>query len=160
MLDAVLNLIPEIYEYCYLAYGSPSSLKFGDHSISSEEGAQQGDPLGPLLFCLTIHPMLQSLSSSLVIGYLDDITLGGTEQAVAADVALIQTQGEDLGLKRNINKCEFINGNATPSAIIFEDFIKLTPANSRLLGLHSKQAWLWTPPYRNAVMILHWPSQG
>ena len=89
MLAAVRSSIPEIYEFCFLSYGSPSALQFGRQLISSEEGAQQGDPLGPLLFCLTIHPMLEPLSSKLVIGYLDDVTLGGAEHVLAADVALI-----------------------------------------------------------------------
>jgi len=134
MLTAVRNLIPEIYDFCHLSYGFPSSLKFDKYSVSSQEGAQQGDPLGPLLFCLTIHPLLSSLSSKLVIGYLDDITLGGDEATVAADVNMIQTQGETLGLKLNINKCEFINHNASSSESVFSDFIKLDPSSTTLLG--------------------------
>ena len=63
----------------------------------SQEGAQQGDPFDPLLFCLTIHSMLQSLSRDIVIGYLDDITLGGAEPDLAADVARIQVQEEAVG---------------------------------------------------------------
>jgi len=38
----------------------------------SQEGPQQGDPLGPLLFCNTIHPLLTSLGSVL-LGYMDDV---------------------------------------------------------------------------------------
>ena len=134
MLTAVSSLVPEIYEFCFLSYGSSSSLKFGDHLISSQEGAQQGDPLGPLLFSLTIHPILQSLSSDLVMGYLDDITLGGQEHAVAADVAQIQSQGEAIGLKLNIGKCEYVSHNAIPLEVIFQNFVKLDPANTMLLG--------------------------
>src|ERR1700759_3792967 len=122
MLTAVRNLVPEIYNYCYLSYGSNSFLKFSSHSISSEEGAQQGDPLGPLLFCLTIHPMFQSLASDIVIGYLDNITLGGAESVLAADVAQIQAQGEAMGLKLNVNKCEFISDSGTPFTSSFQEF--------------------------------------
>ena len=134
MLAAVTNFIPEIYEFCFLSYGASSTLKFSEHSIFSQEGAQQGDPLGPLLFSLTIHPLLQSLSSALVIGYLDDITLGGSENTVAADVALVQAQGEAIGLKLNITKCEYISDNVTPSSTIFQNFIQLAPSNAMLLG--------------------------
>jgi len=134
MLSAVREKIPEIYQFCFLSYGSASSLKFGDYVIPSQEGAQQGDPLGPLLFSLTIQPLLQTLTSELVIGYLDDITLGDDELALSADVAQIQEQGEALGLKLNINKCEFISENIIPSASIFQDFVKLDLDNAMLLG--------------------------
>ena len=35
--------------------------------ISFQEGTQQGDPISPLLFCNTIHPLLSSLSAELNI---------------------------------------------------------------------------------------------
>ena len=34
MLAAVRKSIPEVFEFCLLSYGTPSSLKFGDYSIS------------------------------------------------------------------------------------------------------------------------------
>src|SRR6218665_1633086 len=46
---------------------------------------QQGDLLGPLLFCLPLQPILVKLSSPLVFGYLDDISLGGPTSMVAED---------------------------------------------------------------------------
>ena len=78
--------------------------------------------------------MLQSLSSKLVIGYLDDITLGGDEHVLSEDVSKIQEQGETLGLKLNINKCELISENASPSIDFFQNFIKLDLGDSMLLG--------------------------
>ena len=77
VLAEVSELAPEILNFCLLSYGSASKLKFGDFSVPSESGVQQGDPLGPLLFCLAIHPILASLRSDLIIGFLDDVTLGG-----------------------------------------------------------------------------------
>ncbi len=35
--------------------------------ISSQEGVQQGDPLGPLLFCLALHRHCMQLCSSLSV---------------------------------------------------------------------------------------------
>ena len=57
MLAAVKDLVSELYSFIISAYGIPSHLFCGEHLIESAEGVQQGDPLGPLLFCLTIHPL-------------------------------------------------------------------------------------------------------
>ena len=46
--------VPELYPFISTCYSSSSHLCFGEFLISSDEGAQQGDPLGPLLkllFC-------------------------------------------------------------------------------------------------------------
>jgi len=86
--EALAEKVPEIYKFCETSYFNMHSiLKFRDHLIQSEVGPRQGsshsvgsgsstgDLLGPLLFCLSIHPLFQSLSSSLSIGFLDDVTL-------------------------------------------------------------------------------------
>ena len=61
-----------------------------------------GNPIGPHLFCLTIQPLLESLRSTLKAGYLDNITLGGPAQIVAADVHTVLREGQDLGLNLNV----------------------------------------------------------
>ena len=63
MLSAVAERLPQIYRFCHLSYSVPTSLVFGEFEIESREGAQQGDPLGPLLFCLTLQPVLNDLHS-------------------------------------------------------------------------------------------------
>ena len=57
MLEAVYKTVPEIYKFCHLSYSQPTKLRYGSRSILSEEGTQKGDPLGPLLFCITIQPL-------------------------------------------------------------------------------------------------------
>jgi len=76
--------------------------------ISSEDGAQQGDPIGPLLFSNTLQPVLSSLQAHLNLGYLDDVTLGGPVEMVASDVAEIVNAGFKIGLSLNAAKCELI----------------------------------------------------
>ena len=76
--------------------------------MQSQEGAQQGDPIGPLLFYNTVHPLLSSLQSKLNIGFLDDVTLGGHVDVVASGVAEIIRLGAEIGLSLNISKCELI----------------------------------------------------
>ena len=107
-LLSVRNRIPELYAYCWSAYNQPSFLFFGPYTVLSQEGAQQGDPIGPLLFCNTIRPMLLSLQAPLTLGFLDDVTLGGPVKTVASDVEKIISAGTAIGLSLNISKCEFI----------------------------------------------------
>ena len=67
MLTAVAESVPDIYKFCHLFCDNSSILSFKNHAISSQEGVQLGDPLGPLLFCLSIHPLLLSYESKLKI---------------------------------------------------------------------------------------------
>ena len=82
MLRAVQDLAPEVYPFVHSVYSSPSSLFWADQSLLSAEGVQQGDPLGPLLFCLALHGYGVQLSSELCVLYLDDISLGGTTEEI------------------------------------------------------------------------------
>ena len=50
VLEAVALHVPELLAFTKSAYGAPSILQFGDEQVLSEEGVQQGDPLGPLFF--------------------------------------------------------------------------------------------------------------
>src|SRR6218665_1772085 len=86
MLSSVDEILPELGAYCHLAYAEATFLQFGKFTVLSQEGSQQGDPLGPLLFCLPLQPILTRLLSPLAFGYLDDKTLGADTAAVEADV--------------------------------------------------------------------------
>ena len=108
MLMAVKESTPELLEFVYSAYAQPSFLFCGDHIIPSSEGVQQGDPLGYLLFCLTIHPMLLKLHSELKVFYLDDGTLGGNLEDVLCDLQLVEREAEELGLQLNRAKSELV----------------------------------------------------
>ena len=108
MLLSVYSRIPELYANCQSAYRYSSCLFFGPYMVLSEEGPQQGDPTGPLLFSNTIHPTLSSLKSCLNLEYLDDITLGGSAKTVAADIREIIRAGAAIGLSLNVDKCELI----------------------------------------------------
>ena len=70
LLDAVAREIPELYRFAHAAYSNRPLLRYGSKIIRSEEGTQQGDPLGPLEFCLALQPVLVKLQSNLRIGYL------------------------------------------------------------------------------------------
>src|SRR6218665_789483 len=57
--------------------------------------------LGPLFFCLPLQPILQSLSSALTLGYLDDISFEGATVVVAENVKYIKHECGLMGLAKN-----------------------------------------------------------
>ena len=126
--------LPELFDFCKASYGITSILKFGAGCVQSQEGAQQGDPLGPLLFSLTLHPLLEGLLSDLRIAYLDDISLGGDGVDLALDLERIIASGKEIGLQLNIGKCEIIKSPDFADRTDFQDFIDTSQANACLLG--------------------------
>jgi len=107
-LRAVHDRLPQLYAYCSSAYSQSSLLFHGPLTVLSQEGPQQGDQLGPVLFASTVQPRLCSLQSELNLGYLDDLTPGGTVESVASNEAQIARIGSDMGLLLNTSKFELI----------------------------------------------------
>ena len=135
MLETVRQNVPEIYNFCWLSYATPSELMYAGRLISSSEGNQQGDNLGALLFSLTVHPILTALESDIVMGYLDDFSGCGSLDAVARDVALLERLAAEMGLSLNVSKCEIITldpPESLPGAL--QDFVYLSPGEASLLG--------------------------
>jgi len=108
MLEVVSECAPDLYIFVRTAYENPSYLFCGNSIILSQEGVQQGDPLGPLLFCLTINPMVKKLRSEFKVFYLDDGSFGGSLQDVLHDVQKVGEMASDLGLELNRSKSELI----------------------------------------------------
>jgi len=98
--------IPAYYPFIWQCYSKPSFLMCGDRLILSQRGVQQGDPLGPLLYCLSTVDFHRDLSSKMAVCYLDDDVLGGDVDAVLADLLVIKRGAQDHGLELNIQKCE------------------------------------------------------
>ena len=134
VLEAVSKHIPSLFKYVHSSYAVSSFLAFGSDLIYSEEGVQQGDPLGPLLFCLTIHPIISHLSSPLNRWYLDNGTLGGSPTKVLADFKFIQSEGIKYGLQVNPGKCEVVALSDSSSTTSFEHVQQVSVADLTLLG--------------------------
>ena len=136
MLEAMMCAVPELYQFAHAAYTVEPILQYNSNTVQTCEGPQQGDPLGPLIICITIPPLLRRLRSELRIGHLDDLTAGGRVDLVARNVELLEREATALRLQLNKAKCEFITKNA--KLIMqkeFEGSIR-TPFNGmRLLGV-------------------------
>ena len=120
MLESVRQRAPEMYSlyFVFSAYEGHSSLFCGDAVLPSQEGVQQGDPLGPLLFCLTIYPLIQQLKSEFRLFYLDDGIMGGCLPDILHDFEK-KMLASDLGLRLNEDKLQlFCSDPATRSEIL------------------------------------------
>ena len=78
ILEEVGQHFPSILAWVSFCYGSPTKLHFRSKFLESSRGVQQGDPLGPLLFCLSIQGIIHELKnfpSILQFWYMDDSLL-------------------------------------------------------------------------------------
>ena len=89
ILEEVMKDVPDLYRFVHAAYTIDPVLQYNCNTVLSCEGPQQGEPLGPLMFRITIHPLLRQLRLDLRIGYLDDLTADGRPDLVVRDVELI-----------------------------------------------------------------------
>ena len=111
MLNEVNRHLKPAIPYVSSSYLEQSYLMFNGKIIPSEEGVQQGDPLGPLLFCLTLQPIIKQLSSPLNLWYMDDGILGGTVDSIKNDYTILIEETKRIGLLVNQKKCEIYNCN-------------------------------------------------
>ena len=137
-LDEVRSHFPEMYRFVSTCYGTSSVLRFGERQLSSTCGVQQGDPLGPLLFCLAIRPVVEKIAThcpSLTLNgwYLDDGVVAGSEEEVIRALEIIQSDGLPRGLVLNSSKSEvWSSGSPVPSRL--RHFKALESEGFELLG--------------------------
>ena len=117
VLEAVDKYFPQLLSFASSTMDFTSDLQFGDFVPRSAEGVQQGDPLGPLYFCLVCKELLESLKSELVLGYLDDITLGDDAAVCLEDFIRLEAASAKLGLTMNRSNCEVIGHNDDSRAL-------------------------------------------
>lgn len=106
MFEEIRNRIPSLTPWIECCYGAQPILHLGNDQILSCCGVQQGDPLGPLGFALTLQPILERMKAEVPglkinAWYLDDGTLCGSPNDLAAALRIVEQDGPSCGLKLN-----------------------------------------------------------
>ena len=127
ILDECAVCFPELLPWAAWCYGQHPILWHAMGSINSETGVQQGDPLGPLFFCLVLQTVVSAISAGdrcaellFHAWYMDDVIVASPRCAINRVLSIIQDQGPTLGLFINTAKCEIFSPNDIsqfPSAI-------------------------------------------
>ncbi len=118
-LHSIREHLPELFGWSQYCYTTSSELRFGTHQILSSAGVQQGDPLGPLLFALTLRELLNAYTPpkelKLQLWYLDDGTIVGPRASVRELYNHIIAKGHLYGLMLNPSKCEVFWPSGDPT---------------------------------------------
>lgn len=125
-LREVKSNTPSIYPFILQCYSSSTFLFFGEDIILSQNGAQQGDPCAPLLFCFAIESVISELNSEFEVFYLDDGTIGGEANTVLDDFRMIIRECKKFGLNINTSKCELFFCSETVTNVIAQ-FDEVSP---------------------------------
>ena len=101
--------LPGLSAWMESCYSCQPLLHLGQDIIHSCCGVQQGDPLGPLGFALTLHPIIERIraevpSLALNAWYLDDGTLVGPPGDLSAALHIVESEGPSVGLHLNREK--------------------------------------------------------
>ena len=107
LFAAIRARVPELEAWARSTYGCHSSLFCDGFRLSSEQGVQQGDPLGPLFFAVLWQDVILALPESLAMNvwYLDDGHLVGDLDTLARSIAIIQMKASKIGVTLNLHKC-------------------------------------------------------
>lgn len=141
LLSEVAKSFPDIYLHVYQMYSRSGPLIFRNgndvHVLSSQEGIHQGDPLGPILFSLALHPILLDLQSKhttiQVLAYLDDMFLIGPLEDVLSALDDAQSNLSHIGLTIAPEKCE-IYGECTTNSFKAHQHIPIAQSGTKVLG--------------------------
>ncbi len=120
---ALFNLVNYLYTtFGYLSVGQ------GEGCILSTSGMQQGCPLAPFLFSLTLKEVTDAIQKgvpglSLNKWYLDDGHLVGHPVDLLRCIDIISRMGQSLGMELNLSKC-IVFGSTSSTSHLPTDLIR------------------------------------
>ena len=100
------RLIPELGYFVRSCYVEPTTLDLDGHTILSQRGVQQGDPVGPLVSSIGIKQLSSAPRCKFGVWYLDDNTVGGEAEEVCAKISRIRECSASLGLTLNLQSAK------------------------------------------------------
>ena len=118
MFKEIRDRIPSMSPWMECCYSTQPILHLSKHSLFSCCGVQQGDPLGPQAFALTLHPIIERIAEELPgllinVWYLDNGILCDSEEDILKDLNTIEEDVPSMGLHFNRSKSLFPSVNAT-----------------------------------------------
>ena len=110
LIKAAYEFIPGVAAFPNFYYSQHTPLLYNNAIIQSESGVQQGDPLGPLLFSLTLWPIIQKIKTSIPdlvqhTLYLDDGFIADSEDQIKQTLKILANEGPERGLFLRKDKC-------------------------------------------------------
>ena len=109
ILKEVLENHADLAPLVFYTYSSRSLLIWCDKVFYSTQGVQQGDPIGGLLFCIGLHPVLRRVrdgtDTDFFVFFYDDGSIGGKIGDVEAALALFTSEAAEIGLRVSKTKC-------------------------------------------------------
>ena len=112
LLKATCEFIPGIVAFSSFCYSQHTPLFYNKSIIQSEKsGVQQGDPLGPLLFSVTLWPIIKKIRTSVPsllqhTWFLDDGFIAGSEDQIKQTLGILDNEGPERGLILTKDKFE------------------------------------------------------
>ena len=132
-LDQMAIHFPRAYNWSKWLYEEHTPLLFSKYIFWSETGVQQGDPLGPLLFCAAIHPILEKINKECNLDinawYLDDGNLLGDPEKLFQAWEILSTELPKIGLNLKHSKSEWITSSNIPGP----KGVKITPKDQLII---------------------------
>ena len=93
-----------------MCYAKNILLIYNGQDIKTENGAQQGDPMGQILFSLALVPLINKIKQEVLMLvqnplYLDDGILAETEAELMHSLDILESEGKDSGFNVKTSKC-------------------------------------------------------
>ena len=127
MLEAGYKTVPEITNFATCRVGKQSNLDMDQDQFRQSKAHNTVILSARYCFALPCSFFYIMLRSELVVGYIDDITIGGHLFTVDEDVTIIKRNGPSLGLQLYITKCELISSIIAVQSQSLNDFIAVSP---------------------------------